>query len=29
MLFRNGVVEAQQVGMISKDNLKKILDAKL
>jgi thioredoxin 1 len=29
MLFRNGVVEAQQVGMLSKDNLKKILDAKL
>ncbi|MCC7258816.1 MAG: thioredoxin TrxA [Gammaproteobacteria bacterium] len=29
MLFRNGVVEAQQVGMLSKDNLKKLLDAKL
>ena len=29
MLFKNGVVEAQQVGMLSKDNLKKILDAKL
>ena len=29
MLFRNGVVEAQQVGMLSKENLKKILDAKL
>jgi thioredoxin 1 len=29
MLFKNGVVEAQQVGMLSKDNLKKILDTKL
>jgi thioredoxin 1 len=29
ILFKNGVVEAQQVGMLSKDNLKKILDAKL
>jgi len=29
MLFKNGVVEAQQVGMLSKDSLKKILDAKL
>jgi thioredoxin 1 len=29
MLFKNGVVEAQQVGMLSKDNLKKILDGKL
>jgi thioredoxin 1 len=29
MLFKNGVVDAQQVGMLSKDNLKKILDAKL
>lgn len=29
MLFRNGVVEAQQVGLLSKDNLKKLLDAKL
>jgi thioredoxin 1 len=29
MLFKNGVVEAQQVGLLSKDNLKKILDAKL
>ena len=29
MLFRNGVVEAQQVGLLSKDNLKKVLDAKL
>ncbi len=29
MLFKNGLVEAQQVGMLSKDNLKKILDAKL
>ena len=29
LLFRNGAVEAQQVGMTSKDNLKKLLDAKL
>ena len=29
MLFKNGVVEAQQVGMLSKDSLKKILDANL
>jgi thioredoxin 1 len=29
MLFKNGIVEAQQVGMLSKDNLKKILDTKL
>ena len=29
MLFKNGVVEAQQAGMLSKDSLKKILDAKL
>jgi len=29
MLFKNGVVEAQQVGMLSKDHLKKLLDAKL
>jgi thioredoxin 1 len=29
MLFKNGVVEAQQVGLLSKENLKKILDAKL
>jgi len=29
MLFKNGLVEAQQVGMLSKDTLKKILDAKL
>jgi thioredoxin 1 len=29
MLFKQGVVEAQQVGLLSKDNLKKILDAKL
>jgi thioredoxin 1 len=29
LLFRNGAVEAQQVGMTSKDNLRKLLDAKL
>lgn len=29
MLFKNGLVEAQHVGMLSKDNLRKILDAKL
>jgi thioredoxin 1 len=29
MLFKNGVVDAQQVGMLSKDNLRKLLDAKL
>jgi thioredoxin 1 len=29
MLFKNGVVDAQQVGLLSKENLKKILDAKL
>ena len=29
MLFKNGVVDAQQVGMLSKENLRKILDAKL
>ncbi|MBM4195538.1 MAG: thioredoxin TrxA [Gammaproteobacteria bacterium] len=29
MLFRNGVVEAQQLGLVSKDNLKKLLDGKL
>lgn len=29
ILFRNGVIEHQEVGMLSKDKLKKILDAKL
>jgi thioredoxin 1 len=29
MLFRNGVVEAQHVGMLSKSQLNKLLDAKL
>jgi thioredoxin-like negative regulator of GroEL len=29
LLFKNGNVEAQQVGLTSKDNLKKLLDAKL
>jgi thioredoxin 1 len=29
LLFKNGNVEAQHVGLTSKDNLKKILDAKL
>ena len=29
LLFKDGAVQAQQVGMTSKDNLKKILDAKL
>lgn len=29
MLFRNGVVEAQHVGMLSKSQLKKLLDEKL
>ena len=29
MLFKNGVVEAQHVGMLSKDQLAKMLDEKL
>jgi thioredoxin 1 len=29
LLFKEGAVQAQQVGMASKDNLKKLLDAKL
>ncbi len=29
MLFKNGVVEAQQVGLLSKEHLKKLLDGKL
>jgi thioredoxin 1 len=29
MLFKNGVVEAQQIGLLSKDTLKKLLDGKL
>jgi len=29
MLFRNGVVEAQHVGMLSKSQLNKLLDGKL
>jgi thioredoxin 1 len=29
ILIKNGVVEAQQVGMLSKDNLRKLLDTKL
>ncbi len=29
ILFRNGVIEHQEVGMLSKDRLKKILDARL
>jgi thioredoxin 1 len=29
LLFKNGNVEAQQVGLTSKDNLKKLLDGKL
>ena len=29
MLFKNGVVEAQHVGMLSKGQLNKLLDAKL
>ena len=29
LLFRDGAVQAQQVGMLSKDTLKKLLDSKL
>ena len=29
LLFRDGAVQAQQVGMLSKDSLKKLLDSKL
>jgi thioredoxin 1 len=29
LLFKNGSVEAQHVGLTSRDNLKKLLDAKL
>ncbi len=29
ILFKGGVVEAQQVGMLSKEQLKKLLDEKL
>ena len=29
LLFSNGAIQAQQVGMLSKDNLKKLLDSKL
>ena len=29
LLFKGGAVQAQQVGMTSKDNLRKLLDAKL
>jgi len=29
LLFKNGAIQAQQVGMLSKDNLKKLLDSKL
>jgi thioredoxin 1 len=29
MLFKNGLVEVQQIGLLSKDTLKKLLDGKL